>query len=235
MKEQLYTIPVSDAFHEASECPLCSMHKILETNAVEYTMGASYMEDDVRAETDKAGFCEKHLYMMYENQNRLGLALILSTHMDETLKNIEKLSKSQRPSSSLFKKTEVTGIKAYIDKLECSCFICGRIEKTMERYLVTIFHLYRHEEDFRDLFLSSKGFCTHHYGMLYDKAPQYLKGSQLDAFLEDLNRLYLENMKRVREDLEWFKDKFDYRNADEPWKNAQDALPRTMTKTNGIL
>ncbi len=47
--------------------------------------------------------------------------------------------------------------------------------------------------------------------------------------------MYLENMKRVHEDLSWFIDKFDYRFKDEPWKNAKDALPRTMTKLNSIL
>ncbi len=42
-------------------------------------------------------------------------------------------------------------------------------------------------------------------------------------------------MKRVTDDLEWFTDKFDYRNEDKPWKNSKDALPRSMNKTNSIL
>ena len=44
----------------------------------------------------------------------------------------------------------------------------------------------------------------------------------------------VENMERVQEDLEWFIAKFDYRNASEPWKNSQDALPRTMQKLQGL-
>lgn len=236
MKEQLYTIPVSDAFNEDCECPLCFMWKTLEDSSIEYTMGPSYMEDDVRASTDKAGFCEKHLNMMYENQNRLGLSLILSTHMDETIKNIEKLSKGAKPASpSLFKKSGASGLKSYIDNLYSSCFVCSRIENTFERYLITIFHLYKHEEDFRTRFADSKGFCTKHYGIMYEMAPSYLKGDMQHSFLTALNQVYLDNMKRVRADLEWFKDKFDYRYADAPWKNSKDALPRTMTKTNSIL
>ena len=46
MAEQLYTIPVNDAFHADCECPLCQMQKTLEEHAIEYTMGPSYMEDD---------------------------------------------------------------------------------------------------------------------------------------------------------------------------------------------
>ena len=55
MKEQLYTIPVNDAFQSECECPLCKMKKDLERNAIEYTLGPSYMEDDNRAMTDEAG------------------------------------------------------------------------------------------------------------------------------------------------------------------------------------
>ena len=53
MAEQIYTIPVNDAFDSGCECPMCQMQKDLERNAIEYTMGPSYMEDDNRAMTDK--------------------------------------------------------------------------------------------------------------------------------------------------------------------------------------
>ena len=33
MKEQLYTIPVNDAFAKDCECPICEMYKELEKNA----------------------------------------------------------------------------------------------------------------------------------------------------------------------------------------------------------
>ena len=55
MKEKLYTIPINDAFAMDSECPICAMKTILENNAVEFTMGPSYMEDDIRMETDRTG------------------------------------------------------------------------------------------------------------------------------------------------------------------------------------
>lgn len=65
-------------------------------------------------------------------------------------------------------------------------------------------------------------------------APERLGGALLDSFISELNQLYLENMKRVRDDLSWFVDKFDYRFKDEPWKNSKDALPRTLIKVNGL-
>ena len=236
LKEKLYTIPVTDAFQKDSECPLCNMFHELETQSIEYTMGPSYMEDDTRAETDKVGFCQKHIKQMYANQNRLGITLILGTHMDEVIKNLDRLSKNGKPATgSLFKKPAYTHVKSYIDYLEGSCFVCNRINKTFERYIATIFYLYKTEEDFRDTFRSSKGFCTKHYGMLYQMAGSNLSGTTLNEFIDDLNKLYLENMKRVKEDLEWFRDKFDYRNQDAPWKNSRDAVPRTLMKLNSVI
>ena len=42
-------------------------------------------------------------------------------------------------------------------------------------------------------------------------------------------------MKRVRDDLAWFINKFDYKYRDEPWKNARDSVIRSVTKTNSII
>lgn len=238
MKEKLYTIPVNDAFDSDCECPICFMRKSLETNAIEFTMGPSYMEDDIREATSRMGFCGKHLGQLYTHQNRLGLALILKTHMDKTIKEVEKYTgaKAKINVPMLFKKKgENSEVVSYLEQLEETCFVCDKIEGTFDRYIATIFHLYHNEESFQQKFKNSKGFCNGHYKALYSSAPQYLSGEELNGFLKELNLIYLENMKRVRDDVEWFINKFDYRFADEPWKNSKDALPRSMQKTNSIL
>ena len=48
MKEQLYTIPVNDAFNEPCECPLCKIYDNLEQESIDFMLGPSYMEDDIR-------------------------------------------------------------------------------------------------------------------------------------------------------------------------------------------
>jgi len=214
------------------------MFKSLEDNAIDFTMSPSYMEDDIRVQTSKLGFCQKHLKQLYDVQNRLGLALILKSHMDELIKNIEKQTQPgiKLGMSSFFrKKVEASGSAAYIEELEGKCFVCSKIKGTFERYIATVFHLYRTEEEFRRKFSSSKGFCTSHYKTLYLAAEKYLSGEEQSSFIKELNRLYLENMKRVRDDLEWYINKFDYRYENEPWKNAKDALIRSMLKTNSIV
>ncbi|MCH5272510.1 MAG: hypothetical protein J1E35_02440 [Lachnospiraceae bacterium] len=232
MKEQLYTIPVNEAFEKDCECPVCAMRQSLEKASVEYTLGPSYMEDDIRMVTDRIGFCGKHIKELYRQQNRLGLALIMKTHMDNTIKEVEKFSKAPAAGGGLFKKKEEAPLVEYIKRLERSCFVCERVESVFERYIATVFYLYEKESEFRERFAQSKGFCNKHYALLYAEAPRNLSGAKREEFIEALNQVYLENIKRVRDDLDWFIDKFDYRYAEEPWKNSKDALPRAILKMN---
>lgn len=236
MKEQLYTIPVNDAFSADCECPLCIMHKTLEDNAIAYTMGPSYMEEDVREKTDALGFCNEHLRMLYDNQNRLGLALILDTHLQKINNDLEKLqSNAPKIGGSLFKKkATASSIAEYLENLQSNCFVCDKINNTFSHYIATIFYLYKKDSAFQSTFQASKGFCLEHYGLLYEEAPNHLSGDTLTQFLDQLNHLFLDNMKRVKEDVDWFINKFDYRYADEPWKNSKDAVNRAIQKTNGL-
>lgn len=68
MKETIYTIPLNDAFHAEDECPFCRLERDAEQHALEFILGkqSSYMEDDIRMETDRIGFCRHHYKMMYE-------------------------------------------------------------------------------------------------------------------------------------------------------------------------
>ncbi len=236
MKEQLYTIPVNDAFEKDCECPVCSMYEVLENNAIDFVMGPSYMEDDVRMETDKIGFCTDHIKLMYKNQNRLGLALMLLTHMDRTIKDLTPMM-GIKPSSSagLFKKKATESLTVdYINNLNHSCYVCRKIDGMFALHISSLLYLYKKDEDFRNKFRQSKGFCSTHYGLLYQEGQKYLSGSILEEYIADLNHVYLDNLKRVRDDLEWFTDKFDYRNVNEPWKNSKDALIRSIVKTNSV-
>ncbi len=235
MKEKLYTIPVNDAFSQDCECPLCIMRKTLEDNAIEYTMGPSYMEDDVRMETDRLGFCRIHMTALSKQKNKLGLALILKTHMDRTIKEVKERAQKPVKAGGLFKKATENPVADYIEQLNHSCFICDRINNTFNRYITTVLHLWKHDAAFRDTVKKSKGFCTEHFGVLMREGQNALNSSEYAEFVSVLTKLYLENMQRVTDDVEWFTDKFDYRHADAPWKNSKDAIPRAIIKTNGII
>ncbi len=235
MKEQLYTIPVNDAFRSDCECPVCALYQELEQNAIDYTMGPSYMEDDNRAMTDKLGFCQHHIQMLYHQKNRLGLALMLKTHTDKTIRDLKERSTHKPASAGIFKKASVPSpVGAYIQDLEHHCFICERMNTTFDRYIDTIFHLWKKDPAFRSSVADCKGFCTWHYGLLYDAGASALDKNQYSEFLDCLNEVYFKGMQRINDDIEWFINKYDYRYANEPWKNSKDALPRGILKTNHI-
>lgn len=237
MKEKLYTIPVNDAFSSSCECPICTMYKTLEDNSIEYTMGPSYMEDDVRSETDRLGFCDKHIKQVYHMDNRLGMAWVMKTHFDKTIDDVEKLQKKGAAKAvSLFKKnTEESPLLSYLHTLNSSCFVCERVQNVFMRYIDTIFMLWEGESDFREKYKNCNGFCNSHYEILLREASKKLRGSSLEEFTAVTDKLYLDNMKRVRDDLAWFINKFDYKYKDEPWKNARDSVIRSVTKTNSII
>lgn len=232
MDEQLYTIPVNDAFDSNCECPLCVMRRALEVDAIEFTMGPSYMDDDVRMQTNKTGFCAEHVRMLYANGNRLGLGLMLHTHMQQVIKDVTSLQEKPVTGKSLFSKGR-NPLVGYFEDLEKSCFICDRINRMFSRYVDTIFYLYRKDKAFRNKFAAGKGFCNSHYALLRGRSESALSGKDREEFVRVLDKLYLENMKRVCDDVEWFTDKFDYRNVDAPWKNSKDALVRGILKLNG--
>lgn len=192
MAEQIYTIPVNDAFDSGCECPMCQMQKDLERNAIEYTMGPSYMEDDNRAMTDKLGFCSHHLRMLYQEKNRLGLALMMNTHMNKTIQDMRALAaKGPAAKAGLFgKNTPNAPVVDYIENMEKSCFICGRMDDMFVRYVDTIFHMWKRDSEFRDKFATSKGFCTYHYGILYKTGQNKLSKEQYAQFIEILNKVY---------------------------------------------
>ena len=100
MKEKLYTIPLMDAFKAEDECPFCFVERQLEQHAMDFVLGAgaSYMEDDVRAETDKMGFCCTHYKKMYDYGNRLGTGLILKTHFQYKTKELHEQIRIFAPS-----------------------------------------------------------------------------------------------------------------------------------------
>ena len=236
MKEQLYTIPVNEAFALDCECPVCAMRHKLKEDALDFTLGPSYMEDDIRMVTDKVGFCKEHVQELYQKQNRLGLALMLKTHADKTIRDVSKLVKNYKPAKpGLFKKdTETNPLLSYLEGVEHSCFVCDKINRVFHRYIVTIFYLYEKEPEFRAMVKEGKGFCSEHYALLLREAPKQLSGARAEEFVAVLHESYLKGMERVRDDLSWFIDKFDYRYVNEPWKNSKDSLQRMMMKQNSL-
>ncbi|MDO4300603.1 MAG: DUF6062 family protein [Clostridia bacterium] len=235
MKEQIYTIPVNEGFEEGGECPFCNMYSKLEKDAIDYMLGASYMEDDIRMETNKTGFCSKHYDMMYKEQNRLGMALMLHTHIQKINNDLEKLCAGLKSGEKkgLFSKTSrgENKVTPYLNNITNSCYICSRIKTNFDRYFDTFFYMWKKDNDMKDKVKASNGFCLDHFGMLIDMASKKLNGKDYDEFIDIVVPVQLENMKRLEKEVDHFTNKFDHNYKDVPWGTAKDALPRAILKT----
>ena len=235
-KEEIYTIPVIDAFKEDCECVLCHLHQKLEKDSVDFVLGPSYMESDIRGFTNEHGFCKIHFMQLYAEPNRLGVALMMESHMKKIREDLKAKTK-RGPKAARFsmkKQAQAEGLSDYTKPLLEDCYICQRVEDFFTRYLDTLFYLWKKDPDFKEKLKASKGFCLQHFGQLYDLAPKHLNQSQLEVFTKDLVTVQEENFDRVIEDIEWFITKFDYRFSNEPWKNSKDAVVRSIGKVASL-
>jgi len=240
MKYTLDTIPVLDAYRTGCECPLCKMRIQSEDSYVDSMLGAAYMEPDCRVRTNEIGFCTRHFELMYDRRNRLGLALMTHTHMQEVIRSMEDILAGSMPKGGFLaslsrgksgEETAPAKIRARIG----GCVICDDLNNALNRYAYTIAQLYFTHTEFKQLFESSKGFCLPHLALVLEMAGKTLSAEQTKTFQKKVAEIELANLKRVEGELEWFTLKFDYRNTDKPWGNSKDAVERSINKLMGAI
>lgn len=231
MKEHIHTIPVLDALRAPDSCPFCVMRQKLERDSLMFMLGSAYMEDDVRMETDRVGFCAAHLEKMYAEQNRLGLGLMLHTYMKRLNKDTDAIIRSRirPPRFGKANSGPTARLRAHLEAAGASCYLCRMVDNVFTRYMDTFFYLWEGNEEARALIEAVPGYCLPHFTAMLAMAEDTLRAAKLEGFLSVVLPAQQRFMKQVEEDVEWFTLKFDYRNADAPWKNAKDALPRAIT------
>ena len=236
MKEVIETTPVIEAFESGDECPFCYLERWAEQRAINYVAGpcASYMEPDVRAITDREGFCGAHLKKLYDYGNSLGNALMMQTHFIDLNRELEtELAHFSPPDKrGLFSKPGEPSILQWLKKRNRSCYLCSRVNASMQRYYATFYVLLK-EPEFRTRVENSKGFCMRHFEGFLELSSEHLPNAQREWFYNTVPELFKQNLARVQEDLDWFIAKFDYRNAAADWKNSKDAVSRSMQKLQG--
>lgn len=238
--EKIYTIPVNEAYQSECECPLCQLNKLSEQKYIEYYLGPSLMEPDTRVVTNKTGFCQHHFGMLnLSDINRLGLGLILHTHLLDIKDDISSELQNTVPNKSgLLKgrnsdyKQKLSTLADKIDSRIVSCPVCEKINIAMGHYVDVIFWMFKHDSDFKNLFISKKSYCLPHISLLLREAS---KLSQNDAaeFLEVFTSNIINASNELINDVEWFTLKFDYRNSDKPWGNSKNSLQRAMRFLSG--
>ena len=225
MTEKIYTIPVNEAFEASSAdpsvgCPFCALYNRLEETELDRILGASMMEPDIRIETNEKGFCNTHFQMMFVRKNRLGLGLILESHLAEVRKGLHT------PLLSL--KAPGAEAEKAMEKLEKSCYVCEKIEFSFEKMIKTAVILWATEKDFREKTAAQPFFCLPHYRRFLSAARAGMNKKQFAQFFEAVSSQEEAYLASLNEDVSWFCKKFDYRYKEEPWNNSRDAIERTI-------
>ncbi len=224
MSEKIYTIPVNEAFEACAEdhkrgCPFCWLYNKLEANELDLILGASMMEPDVRKQTNEKSFCPDHFNLLLGGKNRLGLALILESHMNQLREEC-----NDKGLSALIGKTGSAAPKR-LNSLDKDCYICDRIEYSFSRMLSNAVLLWTEDEAFRDKVQAQPYICLPHFRMWLEVAEKELKKGYSD-FYKAVSKPVYAYFDELRGDVSWFCKKFDYRYDAEPWGNSKDAVER---------
>ena len=222
MREDITSIPVSEVFEPKDGCPICRMRNLLERRVAEYITGAAMMEPDVRIETNKLGFCFDHYRLILKQRNRLGVALMLESHLAELEKEVfeglpllGKRADKQAKSASQRTKT---------------CFLCRQVDWAMERMLATVCRLWEQERDFRNLFDEQQALCLPHFSLLVETAEKSMSKRNQPEFAKAAASLAHNYCTEVHGDVAHFCKMFDYRNntEDADWGNSRDSVERAI-------
>jgi len=219
MAEKIYTIPVNEAFDLYSGCPHCALYKKLEDNELDIILGAAMMEPDTRIQTNAEGFCGKHFDSMFNLKNRLGLALMIESHLSE---NVNKALRG----GFLSKITKINSKK--IEKNQDSCYVCARVEHKLTKMLETTALLWETEREFRDKLAKQPYFCIPHYSALLATGSYTLHKKKYPDYAADCQKVMVAYSEKLLADVSWFIKKFDYRFENEPWHDSKDAVERAI-------
>ncbi len=229
--EQIYTIPVNEAFDAVAEspdlgCPFCKLYKKLEEDELEIILGASMMEPDIRIKTNEQGFCHPHYRRMLKRKRMLGMGLMMESHLDAVEGRID--------GKGAFGSAKTASIPL-LSELESDCYVCGRINKNMRAMTATAVYLYESEREFRSKFAKMPYFCLPHYRMMIEYASKKVGKRTYADFFEAAHGIQKNYMATLKNDVSWFCKKFDYRYDEEPWYNSKDSVQRSIKFLRGVM
>lgn len=213
--ESIHKIPVNEAFNEKCGCPICRLKERYDQKAVWFLYEEGIMNPETRIETNKKGFCKKHLDMLSCEKQSLSLALMLDTRL-------ETLQKEFSSPKSIIKSVE---------KMKDNCWICDYTDKAMDEICELVSQMYRDENGFKELFAMQEFFCLPHTALLIKKNA--LKGQLGQEYVNTLLKVNDEFSQKVRQNLNTYAQSFDYKSARGSGDKVKDASKKAIEYMTG--
>jgi hypothetical protein len=229
---------VHDAYAQSAECPLCLLMDGAERTYLHSFQHSRVMEPNVRVKTNAAGFCPTHLGKLYQGENKLGLGLVMLTHLEEKSGEIaraldESLAAARAPSRE--RSRRIPQIVGSLESLRDSCFICDLLAVDLARYAWTILYLWRKDPQFPAQLKASRGFCLSHFCTVLDAACRILRGDRLAGFLDDIVPVMKHTLGALERDLLAFTQLHQAGNRSLGTEEERSALARTLQMLAGRI
>ena len=216
MAEQLYTIPINDAFDRFEGCPLCFLREKLENQSLSYIMGAAMMEPDIRIVTNQMGFCRTHFHRMLGMGNRLSLALMLESHLQYLIENTPEPDGKKPGRLGKLKKYEGENPGGPLGEMAKRCYVCARAADFEKKYVSNVTYIYKKDPEFREKLRKQPYFCLEHTADLLEAGQKELPEEKYLELQRDLLTKAREHLAALRQNTTAFCRSFDHENAGKP-------------------
>jgi len=252
MKPPLETTKVREVLRRGGECLLCDLEQQEEQRLLRYFLGNSVMQPEIRKEVNRTGFCAPHFQALYTAGNRLGLALITHTHLQETRRRIGEQEKRMgiagsehgdgrrqrsgvraKPASRKSGGCKSAGLLRLLNEGSDSCLICERLEQSVNGYAFATAYLWQKDPEFRRSLLASNGFCLPHLAVVHEQAERVLSKAELRGWYQEVSDLQQRVFESLDTELKSFLARYDYRNDGEQPESEKTVLPRAIRKLSG--
>jgi hypothetical protein len=159
--------------------------------------------------------------MMLKKKNRLSIALMLESHLDEMEKQVfaglPLVGKGSRKQAKSAGKAAET------------CYVCAQLDGAMEKMLATVCRTWEAQRDFRALFEKQDCLCLPHFSALVAAAGGSMSKKAQPEFAKEASKLARSYLTTLREDVHHFCRMYDHSNAgSNDWGNSKDSIERAI-------
>jgi hypothetical protein len=223
---------VHDAYARPGECPLCSLHQGAEETYLRSFTHSRVMEPNVRVQTNESGFCPDHYRKLYERENKLGLALVVHTHLE---RQAPALRAAFAAAAQAGKRGRSGGQEAaaMVRRLRDACFLCDLLKQDRDRYCFTILYLWNKDPEFLPVFRVSRAFCLPHFADMCDAAQVNLRPDRRERWMTECAGLMAESIQRLEKEVLAFTQLHRDSNRGLGSEEERSALSRTLQKLAG--
>jgi hypothetical protein len=225
---------VHDAYAGDGECPLCALHEAAEATYLHSFQHSRVMEPNVRVQTNAVGFCPDHYGKLYRGENKLGLGLVVHTHLQEKLPEIKAaLERIAAPKAGRKARGIAADAAGRLSALRDRCFICDMLRMDNDRYVFTILYLWSKDSEFPARFRASRGFCIGHFLDALLAAPKLLRADRAERWTAEAVGLMTGSLERLERELYSFTQLYRNENTSLGSEAERTALGRTLQKLAG--